>query len=62
MCADVPEYEVVANALKDMQDQVHRFELLQKKYAKLHKAVVDSNNGSSDTTINPKHLNELTRM
>ena len=58
----VPEYEVVASALRDIEGEVKRFEQTQKRYAKLHKAVVDANSGASEPQITPKQLNDLTRM
>ncbi len=59
---DVPEYAQVASALKDIEREVRRLESIQKKYQKLHKAVVDANAGTDAKTISPKQFNDLKRI
>jgi hypothetical protein len=60
--SDVPEYAQVASALKDIEREVKKLEGTQKKYQKLHKAVVDVNANNEAKTITPKQFNDLKRI
>ncbi len=60
--ADVPEYAQVSATLRDIEREVKRFEVTQKKYQKLHKAVVEANASAEAKTITPKQFNDLKRI
>jgi hypothetical protein len=60
--ADVPEYAQVSATLREMEREVKRFEITQKKYQKLHKAVVEANATADPKTITPKQFNDLKRI
>ena len=60
--ADVPEYAQVSATLRDIEREVKRFEVTQKKYQKLHKQVVEANAAVETKTITPKQFNDLKRI
>ena len=62
MSSDVPEYVEVANSLNDLEQEVKRFETLQKKYQKLHKVISDANNGKDECELTPKQFNDLKKL
>ncbi len=47
----VPEYDVLTSALKEVEKEVKRFEALQKRHQKLHKARTDGRGRMDDVTV-----------